>query len=349
MLLKRGVMRAFTAILVTLLTACAAEEEEPASYGDDLGTPENPIPFSDESYDVTSRIDFAAAGDVPPPVATGIATIKAFAQNPAKTLLANANPTAVQQLKAQLSSTLNNQLETWINAEIDKRRVATKTLRQYATDLAAIAQSTATQFYLPSMLVMTPTKTTHVLAGLNFRPLSVDIVVPVGGLTGDVLTQHPSLAVAEGGALSLGAQKFGLAFGEHAWSGINLASSTLYGGSVQTSFGAINCATLATAVAARCVSGACVGHASELRAICDAGSAAIVASLQEPVTALELDLFRLAAGTARLVDENDDGLADRIVEGSWQAELDFGTGVRAATATFTAELSTGRSIGAQER
>jgi hypothetical protein len=333
-------MRAIATVFVALLTACATDEEPP-SYGEGLGTPDDPIPFSDESYDVITIINFPPAGV---PVASVVATLEAFAQNPAKTLLANANQADVQRLRSRLPSTLNNQLETWINAEIDKQRVATKTPRQLATDLAAITTSALTKLYLPSTLIMTPAKTTHLLAGLNFRPLTVDIVVPIGGLTGDVIKRNPSLVVGEGGALSLGAHEFGLAYGQHALQGINLASSTLYGGTVQSTLAsATSCAALATAVAARCLSGTCVGQASELRAICEAGSVAIAASLSNSVSAVELDVFRFA-GSARLVDDNGDGLAERIVEGSWQAELDFGSGVHSVTAAFTAELSTGRSI-----
>jgi hypothetical protein len=339
-------MRALTALLVTLITSCAADEPEPLTFGEHLGTPENPIPFDDEDYRVTSRIDFTASGELPAPIAAAVTTLQAFAASPAKTLLASASTAAVQQLRAQLSSTLNNQLESWIDAEIDKRRLAARTLRQFATDLAAITRTTVTQIYVPSTLIMTPARTTHMLAGLNFRPLSVDIVVPVGGLTGDALKQYPPLTVAEAGALDLGAHQFGLAFGAHAWTGINLASSTLYGDAVEPAFvDGIQCASLATAVAARCSSGACVGHASELRAICEGGAAAIVAAVRDPVRNLKLDLFRFAAGSARLVDDNGDGIAERIADGTWQAELDFGSGVRAATATFTADLGVGRSTG----
>lgn len=330
-------MRSLAAVLVTLVTACAAEEE-PATFGENLGTPDNPIPEDGESYAVTSKIDFTVDGAVPAQVAAAVTTLKSFAQNPGKALLANANQAAVQRLQASLSSTLNSQLEGWINIEIDKARVATKTMRQYATEIVAIAQSTLTGFYLDSTLIMTPAKTTHMIAGLNFRPASVDIVVPVGGLTGDALMQHPLLAVGEAGALSLGAHTFGLAFGNHAWSGINLASTTIFGGGVQATLVAgINCAALATAVAARCVSSSCVGHAGDLRAICDGGATALADSLREPISAFQLDLFRFVAGSARLVDDNNDGLAERIVDGVWSAELDFGTGVHAASAMFTAK------------
>lgn len=325
-------MRGMAAVLLTSVVACAAEPA-PETFGEGLGTPENPIPDEEQTYDVTTRVELAAT----PQVQDAIASLKAFSTNPARTLLSMADQTAVQQLKSQLGTTLSNNLETWINTEIDKVRISTKTLRQVSTDLATVAETTLTKFYLDSQIVMTPALTTHSLVGLNFRPLTVDIVVLIGGMTADKLTQKPALAVAPGGAITLGEQKFGLAYGDHAWSGINLASTTLFGSNVQATFATgISCAKLADAIAAKCVSGSCVGHASQLSSICEGGSTAIVEQLHDRISGVELELFRFVAGNARLVDENGDGLADRILEGSWDAELNLGSGVVKPAATFEA-------------
>ena len=329
-------MRALAAIFAASLAACAAEEPESWTYGEGLGTPENPIPEDNLSYQVASRIDFSMNGTNPQAVTDTIAAIKAFATNPAKTLLASADATAVQNLKTAIGSTLSNNLESWINTEIDKARIATKTLRQVATDVASITESSLTKFYLDSTLSMTPAKTTHSLTDLNFRPLSIDIVVLIGGVTADQLLQHPSLSVAPAGSMTLGEHKFGLAFGDHAWSGINLASTTLYGNGVQAVFSTgINCATLARTIAAKC-STTCVGHESDLRAICEGGAAKLTGDLRTRVTAFKLELFQLTTGTATLLDDNYDGLADRIIDGTWKVQLNLGTGVREATAAFQA-------------
>ncbi|HEY5949618.1 MAG TPA: hypothetical protein VIV40_29185 [Kofleriaceae bacterium] len=328
-------MRALAAILVSSLAACAAEE--PATYGEGLGTPENPIPDDDLTYAVASRIDFTVDGTLPPQVVDTVAALRGFSQNPAHALLAGADQTAVQALKTSLGSTLSSNLEGWLNTEIDKVRIATKTLRQCATDIVSITETSLTRFYLDSLLSMTPEKSTHTLAHLNFKPLSVDIVVLIGGSASDVLTQHPSIAVAPAGALSLGDQKFGLAFGSYAWSGINLASTAVFGAGVQTTIaGGLNCAAVAKAVSLKCSSSSCVGHESELRAICEAGGAALVGQLQQHVAAFHLDVFRFVGGNAHLVDNNGDGLADRILDGAWDVEMNLGAGLRKATATFTA-------------
>jgi hypothetical protein len=326
-------MRGLAAVLFTCVVACTAEEPPPETFGDGLGTPDNPIPDEEQTYDVTTRVELAST----PQVQDAIASMKAFAQNPARTLLSMADQTAVQQLKSQIGTTLSNNLESWINTEIDKVRISTKTMRQVSTDLATIAETTLTKFNLESKLDMTPAKTTHSLSGLNFRPLTVDIVVLIGGMAADKLTQHPTLAVAPAGAITLGEQTFGLAFGDHAWSGINLASSTLFGSNVPATFTAgINCSKLADTIATKCSSGSCVGHASQLHAICEGGTNAIVEQLHEHISGVTLELFRYVGGNARLVDENGDGLADRILEGSWDAELNLGAGVTKPKATFEA-------------
>lgn len=329
-------MRLLAAVLVTSVAACAVDEE-PATYGEGLGTPENPIPDDGFAYAVASKIDFTTNGVVPQQVADASAALRAFAQNPAATLLAKADATAVQQLKSSLSSTLASSLEGYINTEIDKARIATKTMRQYASDLATITEASLTRFTLESTLTMTPAGATHRLAHINYQPLSFDINVLIGGMAADQLTQHPTLDVGPGGALSLGDQKFGLAFGNHAWSGIELSSTTIFGGGVQATFvTGTSCATLARAVAARCYSTSCVGHEAQLKTICEAGTTAIVDELRTRVSAVDLDLFRFTAGSARLVDSNGDGLADNIVDGTWDTEINLGVGLRKAPATFAA-------------
>jgi hypothetical protein len=329
-------MRLLAAILVTSVAACAVDEE-PTTYGEGLGTPENPVPDDGFAYAVASKIDFTVNGVVPQQVAEASAVLRSFSTNPAQTLLGRADATAVQQLKASLSSTLSSSLEGWINTEIDKARIAGKTMRQYASDLATISDASLTRFTLESTLTMTPAGATHRLTDLNFKPLSFDIVVLIGGMAADQLTQHPTLTVGTGGALQLGGQNFGLAFGHHAWSAIELSSTTIFGTGVQaTLVTGTSCTTLAKNIAAKCISTSCVGHETQLKAICDAGTTAIVDQLRTKVSAVDLDVFRFIAGSARLVDNNGDGLADTIVEGKWDAEINLGVGVHKTPLTFAA-------------
>ena len=305
-----------------------AVDDQPEGYGAELGTPENPVP-ADGTYAAQTRVQLAH--DMPQ-VTMAIANLTAFSQAGGRTLLARAGSPA---WVSALPSTLRAGLEGYIDAELDKVKVGTRTLRQVAGELATISQTVMTTFTLESSLSITPTSVVHSLMDLNFTPSNLDIVIPVGGLNADDILQHPVASVGIGGALTIGEQRFALAFGNHAWQAINLASSNLYSGDVSVLTG-VDCSAVSRAVAAKCVSGACVGHASELETVCKSGLTSLVGDLRSQVTPIEIGDVHLVSGTARLVDDGHDGVADRIVDGRWTAETDVGQGAHAATATFVA-------------
>ncbi len=315
------------------LTACVAEEPTEAAWDETLGTPESPIP-EDDSYSVVSRLQ---VGFPASQVDAALADLRAVAQNPARALLTQGG-SQVQALYGVLSQSLKDRLEGWINTEIDKARIGGKTLRQFAGDVATITETVLTQFTIESSLTIAPTGVTHTLTGLNFRPLGVDIIVPVGGLKADTLMQSTTGTVAELGSLTLGEQRFSLAFGSHAWQGINLATESLFGGDLGAALvGGIDCRSVAQTVATRCYSGVCVGHATEVQAICEAGMDALVDELAAHMPGFKLDAFTFARGTGRLVDDNRNGVAERIVDGAWDVQVDIGGGVRTVPGTFIAE------------
>lgn len=326
-------MRLLAAVVVTSLAACGTTEEVVPTYGEGLGTPENPIPQDSAAYMVRTRIEPADA-TIPPAVASVAANLRAFAQSPAQTLISladDANVPELTLLQSALSSTLEAQLPGWIDAEIDKALTSGKTTRQLATEVAGFAETALTRFGLDSTLSFSPTKTTHTLRGLSFRLSGLDVVVPLGGLKADTIDTQPAVEVGEGGAISFGDHQFGIAFANHAWQGINLASKTVFGADVRTALAtAVNCRTIAETVATKCVYSSCVGHPAQLQAVCEHGLDLIVTKLAADVGAFDLDVLRYVSGSARLVDENGDGLANRIEDGIWDPEL--GT----ARGTFTA-------------
>ena len=314
-------------IAVASLAGCAVDE--PEGYGSDLGTTENPIP-SNDSYRVESRVQIAIEM---PAVTAAIAHVRAFSQAGAHTLLTSTG--SAPAWIAALPTTLRTGLEGYIDSELDKVKFQTKTLRQVAGEIANISDTVVSTFTIDSSLWITPTSVQHSLSDLNFTPSSIDIVIPIGGLKADGIMQRPTVSVGAGGALELGDHQFSLAFGNHAWQAINLASTTLFGGDIAIIAG-IDCGAVSRAVAAKCVSGSCVGHASELENVCKSGLAALVDDLRAQITPIKLDVVRFASGNARLVDDGFDGVADRIVDGTWDAETDVGQGARKATATFVA-------------
>lgn len=315
------------------LAACATEEPVDAAWDDTLGTPNSPVP-EDDSYAVVTRLQI---GFAPSQLDGALADVRAFAQNPARALLAQGGA-PVQALLGVLPMALKDRLEAWLNTELDKAKISGKTLRQFAGDVATITETVLTQFTIESSLTITPAGVTHTLTGLNFRPLGVDIIVPVGGLKADTLMQNTTGTVAEYGALTLGEQRFSLAFGAHAWQGINLATESLFGGDLGAALvGGLDCRTVAQTVASKCYSGVCVGHTTELQAICEAGIDSLVDKLAARVPGFKLDAFSFTHGTGRLVDDNRNGVAERITDGAWDVRVDTGTGVRTIPGTFVAE------------
>jgi hypothetical protein len=316
------------ALVLGALVGCGVDTED-VDYAEGLGTPESPIPGT-ESYAVVSRIDL---GLDMPAVDHAVASMRAFSQNPARAVLTL--PAGIQ-LTAALPASVQSRIEGWLNTEIDKVRVGTKTLRQYATDVAAISETVVDDFTIESSLTITPDRAVHVLTQMNFTPENLDIIIPIGGLKADGINQGTSAIVGTAGALTLGEQKFSLALGSHAWQAINLASKTLYGDDLSLLATGINCTALADVVSTKCYSGACVGHASELAAVCTSAVAALIDDLRAQIAPLKVDAMVFAHGTARLVDDGGDGIADHIVDGKWDAQADLGQGLRAASATFVA-------------
>ena len=317
--------------LVLVLAAGCATEDAPGGYPIDLGTPESPIPGT-SAYRVTSRIAIPLGV---PDVALAIADLRAFSQHGGQVLLAQSTGTPARQALDTLPSSLRTNLALWIDTELDKLKIESLTVRQATAQIATIAETVTTEFTVESSLTISPAGATHSLRNLNFTPLNLDVLIPVGGLNADKITQHTTATIAQGGALALGDQKFGIGFGSHAWQAINLTTTRLYGGDLSI-LQNINCDAVAQKVAARCVSGTCVGHTAELLTVCQQGMMSLVARLREELAPVEMDTFRFVTGSARLVDTTGDGVADKISDGRWDAETDAGMGLRKTSVAFTA-------------
>ncbi len=327
--------------LVAALAACGTPPPDDHGYGAGFGTPDNPVPADDgRPYAVTSTVDFTVEAILPPQIELAVTTLRAFAENPARTLITvaeQAGVPAVGELYAAIPGFIKDRLEGWVNDEIAKIEIAGKTLPEYAAEIAAYAETALTQFALDSSLTLRPGVATHTLTAVDLSPAGLDVQLPITGLAADVLTQEPTITLAEGGALSVGDQHFGLEYGEYAWQGINLASDAVFGGDIRATLGdAVRCPALAHAVASRCALGVCVGHEAQLAAICEGGLDALVDEVHARLAAYRIDVFHFLSGAARLVDDDQDGVADRIADGTWDAEMNLGLGLRKAPATFSA-------------
>lgn len=330
-----------TAILGALfLAACGVSGGAGDGDDGDHGTPENPVPAKTGPYAVVNKVDFTVEAVLPPQIELVVQTLRELETNPAHALIDiadHAGVPAVGALYGALPDVLTDKLEGWINGEINKVKIGGKPVTAYCGQIARLAETALTHFQVDSELAIDGGTATHRLTALDLSPTGlVDLRIPIGGFVGDLLTQTPDIDVAEGGALAIGEQHFGLNYGEYAWQGIEAISTQLFGGTVRQTLGhAINCPGLASTIANKCVLGVCVGHKTELTSICEGGLDAAVNLVHDRLADMRIEALHLASGTGRLVDEDGDGVGDTIVEGTWEAEMNLGLGLRKAPATFT--------------
>lgn len=346
---------AISLLTALTMTACGTSPQDGSGdggdWGEGLGDPENPVPQSAEDgpYATRTMMDFTAEQLLPPQVESIVVTLRAFGENPGRGLIVAADEAGLpvfEELYDALPGALRDRFEGWINDEVAKLKINGKTLPQYSAEVAKLAEFALTKFALDSELALQPGHATHTLTALDLSPTGlVDIRVPISGLAADILTQHPTVEVGPGGALLIGDQTFGLRIGEYAWDGVNQGVAQLFGGDIRASLGkVVNCSTIANNVANKCVLGVCVGHETEIKAICTGALDLVVAGLHAGFAKLNLDAFHMATGDAVLVDDDGDGIGDRIIDGIWDSEMNIGLGLRKAPSTFTATRQGGAPV-----
>lgn len=332
------------ALVLCLISGCGALAPG-SNDGPDPGEPGSPGPAGQRPvaagvYQVVSRVDLTVEAVLPEQAEQAVSTLRALSTNPAHALLATADEAgvpAVAELYGVLPGPLKNQLEGWINDRIARVQIDGKPVTDYAGQIAALADTALTHFALDSELTIDAGSASHRLIALDLSPSGAPVTLPIGGLAGELLTQDTTAALGDRGALTLGEQHFGLDYGEYIWQGIEAVARARVGGGLREVLGdAIDCPQLARDVAHDCVLGVCVGHEAELTEICEGGLDAICDLAHGRIADFRLEVLHLAGGAAVLVDDDRDGIADRMTGGTWQAELDLGQGLRHAPATFTA-------------
>jgi hypothetical protein len=299
---------------------------------------DSPRVIASGTYRVSSRIDITAEALLPDQAEEIVSTLRDFSTAPAHTLITTADEAgvpAIGELRSVLPDVLESRLEGWIDDEIENVTIDGMPVTAYAAQIAALADTALTHVAVTSELTIDGASARHRLTGLDLTPSGLAVSIPFGDVAADLLTQSTTASTAAG-ALRLGDHRFGLAYGEYAWQGLEAMSQARHGGSIRATLGAaVNCPVIAHRVASHCVFGVCVGHEPELTSVCDAGLDAIVDLAHDRMAELRIDALHFASGQAILVDDNRDGIADHLT-GSWQAELNLGQGLRHTPASFTA-------------
>jgi hypothetical protein len=290
------------------------------------------------AYRVRTVFDVTANAVLPEPAYEVVATLRDFSTAPAHTLLdlaEYAGVPAVSELRAALPASLENKLEGWIDDQIEAVTINGVPVTQIAGEIAALGETTLTQFAADGELAINGPAATHRLTTIDFTPAGLDVKLPLGILPADIVAATTT-ARCDDGALALGDHRFGIPFGTYAWRALESVTTAQYGAGVRALLGqAVNCPAVATAVANKCVLGVCVGHRAQLTEVCERGLDEVVARAQAKVEAIRFDAIRLEAGTATLADVDAAGVAHRLTGGVWTAQIDASQGLRPVPATFT--------------
>jgi hypothetical protein len=259
------------------------------------------------TYHVTTAIDLTVEALLPEIAADAVELMRTFRDSPGHALFdlaEDAGVPAVGTIRDALPSTLENKVYGWLDTQL-------AAYQPIAADIVTLAETSLATATLESTLACSGDSATHTLTAVN------GIALPPVSTTAGIAATDDQLAIGD--------HTYGLAYGEIVWQQLDIEARLA---------AVIDCAAIAKAVAGKCYYGVCVGHESDLRAICEAGVDELVERAHDEIASMRFDVLHFAAGTATL---RDDGLAN----GVWDAELNAGQGLRHAPAVFTATYYSG--------
>lgn len=335
-------------LAIVLLGACGTTSvDSPDSpYGPGTGTPDDPVPQQSAKglYQVRTTVDLTVEAILPQQAEAIVATLRDFSTNPGHSIITLADQEGVPAVKAlydALPSQLTDKFEGWVSDEVNKVSIGGVKVTTWAGQFAGVIDTAFSKFEVDSTLSIDGVSSTHDLTMLDFTPTGVlNVKIPISGFAQDILTQHPSIAVGDAGALTVGDQAFGLLFGQYAWDAVNNYCKDKYGDDIRGTIGkAVNCPKLAQDIANKCVLTVCVGHESLIEDICVGGLDTMVGALKTEFLSYNIEALHYWSGAAVMVDTDGDGIADRIDGGTWDAQMNIGLGLRHTPATWTATTS----------
>ena len=329
-LLDSELMRASTIALMASLGGCVASSDT---------TEPTPPPVvevvTDGTFAARSELDITVEAVLPEPAYDTVHTLRDFSERPAHTLLDlcdRAGVPAIADIRAALPNALESKLEGYIDEQIAKLTLDGVPVTQIAAEIAALGETKLTRLSIDSELELAGARATHRLVALDFAGTRIAIANLPGEITLRTTTMQRTDAT-----LALGDHTFSLEYGHYAWQALEQAIVDEYGATPRALLGAaVDCPTVATAVASKCVLGACIGHAAELTEICERGLDEVIAVTRRKLEAQRFEALHFVRGTATVVDTDADAAADLLTGGIWTAEVNATQGLRAVPATFTA-------------
>lgn len=328
---------AFVAAAAFSTTGCATDPAD-GCENDCTVTPPPP-PTASGTYQVRSDIDITVEALLPQSAADLVGVFRTFETNPAGTLLDLAEAAGVPALadiRDALPQAVEDKIEGWMNDQITQLTINGTPVTEVVGGVVDIAELALTQFALDSELTITNGVAVHTLTTLDLTPAGLNYQFALDQIPSNVISQTTTSTMTST-TLTIGDHTFGLAYGEYIWEAFEASFVETYGDSIYyTLADAIDCPAIAAAVATKCYQGYCVGHATELRQVCNAAITELVNKAYGEVAALRFDVIHFAAGTATLVDADSNLDAEALSDGVWTAEINASQGLRSVPATFTA-------------
>ena len=321
--------------------------------GDNAGDSPTP-PLSDAgasatgSYTVTTTLDLPATLLAPQPAADAFATVKGLRQDPARTLFDLAEKAGVshaQTLHQALPDVLQSRLDGWINGYVAHAVFDGHPATAQLDQLIAFGSKLQVQVDLLSELALAPPDpsgtctATHTVRGLRFAafPEQTAITVPTlpaalaPGITESALSVR--LTAGRSGTdarFTAGDHAFGLPIGQYMVAALDASLRQRYGKDLRGMIGlVVDCQGMAASVAHECVGPVCVGHQSELLAVCERGLDEVADRVKERLLEHDFKAVHFASGTA------DFTAPSQLSGGVWKASVDVGQGERAVGARFS--------------
>src|SRR5205814_3251699 len=163
--------------------------------------------------------------------------------------------------------------------------------------------------------ITVPALPPSIAPGITEVPLSVRLSAPRAGSDARVLT---------------GDHAFGLPIGRYMVAVLDASLEQRYGQDLRGLLGElIDCPVMAASVSHECVGPLCVGHQSDLLAVCESGLDEAAARVRERLVEHDFKAVHFASGTA------DFTAPGRLDGGVWKASVNLGQGERAVAARFS--------------
>jgi hypothetical protein len=297
--------------------------------------PDPPISIPADTFELHSTIEMRADLLLPASGYDALAALRQLRDDPGAAMFAaldRAGVPLVAELKAALPDVVEEQIEGFI---ADALAEHTRLFR--LDDYLRASERVLTDLEVDSTLDLTGDLPVHRLTALHFghTPEYLGVDIPLDGVATTFAERTTTVDDDLHHYMVLGDHAFGLPLGQYAFTAIEHEIARFEGvATLRAALGAeIDCAAAAHDVASRGVLGMTVGHEDEVHEICAAALDVLADELEEQVLGLDINTLRFRRGTARLIDNGGDGVADQLA-GTWDVVLDLGQGERATSGRF---------------